>query len=112
MVTRMAARAATVLVAVLAMSGCGGGSLEEDDPRGAEACAALVESIRYEGDVEQQLGQMIIAGKAAAKAKSDAIAGTVGEPIEGLDMPVVDGQELYDACEEEGVEMPRSERFE
>lgn len=97
---------------VMAVSGCGGSSLADDDPRGQEACDAVIEAIRFEGDTEQYTGQLLIAGQAAEKAKTEAIKSTVGEPIEGLeDFPIVDAEALYAACEEEGVEMPDSEKL-
>lgn len=102
------AAAAVVLIIVAAILLSRDNSIDlRDDPRGQEACDALVASIRYSGDSEIGLGSLLGAGQAASKSRTKEIREATNEPVEGLeDFPIVDVDKLTAACEKAGVEIP------
>lgn len=98
--------AVVIALAVTLVLVLGGGKNLDDDPRGEEACKQLEQSIRYGGDTEVEMGSLLLAGKAAAKARTEEIRDTV-EVVEGLeDFPIADRDELQAACEDYGYEFP------
>lgn len=95
-----------VLAAILAISGCGGDdSLESRDPNGFQACgvAAVPD--------EDPLATSVAAGRLAAKATTDSIAATAGEPVDVSDavpgaepLIIANMDELMAACDAEGFD--------
>lgn len=77
-----------------------------DDPRGQEACDALVQAQRYEGDAEIAMGSLLSAAKAALVARTPEIRDTATE-LDGLDgFGTVDADKLQAVCEDAGIEFP------
>lgn len=88
-----------------ALVGCGGEPLA-DDAQGKKACEALVTS-RESDNVGVMMGSLLVAGKAAVRADTEAIRAAIQEPIEGLEQfPMVDQDALTAACEDAGVDVP------
>lgn len=100
------ASAAVVLVVVAAVMLSGGGINLDDDPRGREACEALVQAQEYSGDAEVGMGSLLMAGEAASKARTEEVRETA-EPLDGLDdFALVDADALQAVCEDAGFEFP------
>lgn len=88
-----------------------------DDPRGREACDALVQAQEYSGDAEIAIGSLLTAGEAASKARTQEIRDTATGLAEGAgideadagglaDFATVDQDELQAVCESAGIEFP------
>ena len=103
-------RGVAVVLAMLMLAGCGGSSLEDEDPRGFEACQQLIKARSEDEDPAVRLNGILAAGEAAAEAETEAIRDAAGEPLEGLeDHRVADGERLEVACEDVGVNIPAAE---
>lgn len=111
------ASAAVVLVVVAAVMLSGGGINLDDDPRGREACEALVQAQEYSGDAEVGIGSLLMAGEAASKARTEEVRETAQGLAEGAgldedeagglaDFAVVDQDALQAVCEDAGFEFP------
>ncbi len=91
-----------VLVA-LALTACGGEGLAERDPKGAEACARLADSLRNKDDPAAALLDSFAAGQAASEAKTVGIREAVvdvGGSLKAVPLRMVA------ACRTAGVKMP------
>lgn len=64
---------AMMTVTVALVSGCGGGGLKGEDPRGYEACQHLEE---FESDHEVEITENVAIGLAASSATTDGIRDT------------------------------------
>jgi len=90
-----------VAAAVLAIAGCGGGSLEADDPDGYEACQLYAEADEIADDPLLRMSKVFDAGESASQASTSAIK-AAAEPV--ADTWVVDGDALSAACDDAGFE--------
>lgn len=88
-----------------------------DDPRGREACEALVQALEYSGDAEVGIGSLLMAGEAASKARTEEVRETAQGLAEGAgldedeagglaDFALVDQDALQAVCEDAGYEFP------
>lgn len=101
-------------VGVVLLAGCGS-DLESDDPQGYEACKWFDKSNRDGADVEVGFGGVLLAGKAASKAKTAAIRDSAEPMFDDIDFEgatpstiedtyTVDRDSLRTACADAGYE--------
>lgn len=95
----MRARGWALVAGALLITGCGGGSLEADDPNGYEACQRYAEADEITDDPLLRMGKVFDAGESASQAKTESIK-AAAEPV--ADTHVVDGEALAAACEDAG----------
>lgn len=98
--------AGVALAGALLLTGCGASGLEPDDPQGYKACQYYEKSSKHQGEIEQGLGNLLLAGEAASKAKTESIRNTA-DAIGAENGPksyMADGDELRSACAEAGYE--------
>ncbi len=105
---------AALLAGLFLLAGCGGASLEADDPAGYEACQLYVESRESDDPVLKAALPMSEVGDHASEAETAAIRDAV-EPLFSdaeraeSGMPKVwsvDHDALAEACEANGVDVP------
>lgn len=105
--------AALAAASALLLTGCGGSSLEEDDPRGFAACSTLEESIATENP-RVAMEHMFDAGRLARDAETPAIfeaveeMGEIAPELAEFTLPDMDA--MVAACNEHGfdLELPDS----
>ena len=102
------------MVAALVLTGCGGSSLESEDPAGYEACRVYAEALESDDPAVRFGGVIFEVGERASQADAEAIRDAV-EPLtdpelaDQYGMPEtwsVDREALAAACEANGVEIP------
>lgn len=95
-------------LAVLALAGCGGSSLEADDPYGFAACTALERSLTSENPTIT-MGGLLEAGEKARLAETRAIFEAVDEmgeiAPELAEFAIPDVDALIAACNEHGFDL-------
>jgi len=103
-----AMRSWALVATVVLLAGCGGDSLEADDPAGYEACQLYSESQDSNDSVVRAGLPLFEVGDRASEAETEAIRDAV-QPLFGDEMPEgtptvwdVDGEALAAACEEAG----------
>lgn len=93
---------AAVLVA-LTLTACGGESLAERDPKGAQACSRLADALRNKDDTAAALLDSFASGDAAREAKTVGIREAVVDVGGSLK---ADPLRMVSACRTAGVTMP------
>lgn len=92
---------AAVLIA-LTLTACGGYDLAEEDPKGAQACSLLADSLRNKDAAAATL-DAFASGAAASEAKTV----TIREAVVDLGgSPKADPVKMVAACRTAGVSMP------
>lgn len=95
-------------LAVLTLAGCGGSSLEEDDPTGFAACSTLAKSISTENP-RLTMEHMLDAGRLARDAETPAIfesvenMGEIAPELAAFTLPDMDA--MVAACNENGFDL-------
>lgn len=108
---RVGGVAAIAAAGLVVLAGCGS-DLESDDPQGYKACEYFDKSVAGYGDVEEGLGNQLLAGEAASKAKTQAIRESATSMADGIedapntiqDTYLVDREALRAACADAGFE--------
>lgn len=110
---RFSAVVAAAVVGLLA--GCGGSDLKSDDPQGFEACEWFDKSMAEDAGVEVGFGGVLLAGKAASKAKTKSIRESAEPMFEDVELDgatpnaladtyTIDRDALRGACADAGYE--------
>lgn len=100
-------RVLTLLLAVLLLGACSGGSkgtgLTARDPKGADACAALVKAFQDSDDAGQEIADSAKAGSFAKQARTATIRTAI---LDLSGTTVANPAKLVLACRGAGVVMP------
>jgi hypothetical protein len=83
------------LIGALLLTGCGGSSLEADDPAGYQACRIYAESREIEDDPLMRMGALLRAGEQARRADTKEIRAAAQEVAGSW---IADGEALATAC--------------
>jgi hypothetical protein len=116
--TRTPALVTLAVAGTLALSGCAGSSLEDDDPTGFAACRQF-SAARAAGDGETRMVGFMAAGKLASEAATEAIraaakpmfdeelAAALAAAGAGEGFWVVDATLMLEACTDAGVDVAK-----